>query len=82
MLILQKASFCKEYLKQCMVTFSTDSVLQGLGKVHVRQVMRAPFVFYLFVKKDSRFVEKFMTLFRDKSILVKNVNGGGYVQLF
>lgn len=38
--------------------------------------------FWSMLSKTVEFANKIMTLFRDKSILPRNVNGGRYVQLF
>lgn len=58
-----------------MFLSSADNVLQGLRKKQIRQVMRASLAFDLSAKKDCRLTETFMTLFIDKCIPARNVNG-------
>lgn len=80
-LILSKAVGCQEDLKQRMFPYSADMVLQGHRKKQIRLMMRAPFSFHLYAKKNNQNAEHFMTNVCDKSIRARNIHEGRYAQL-
>lgn len=81
-LVLSKSARCKEDFEQSMFLSSAHSVLKGLGKEQIRQVLRAHLAFFLYAMKESRIAENSMILFHAKSISARNVNSGRYVQIF
>lgn len=80
-MIWSKAARQENDLQLCMFSSRADSVLQEFGTEQICQVMPASLAFYLYEKKEGQIAEFFLTLLCDKSVPVKNVDGGRYVKL-
>lgn len=72
----------KKNLKQCMFQSSGNSALREIFTKQNRQVVvQALLASHLFEEKEGQTTDVFLTPFHDKSFTIRNVNGGGYVQL-
>lgn len=61
---------------ECMFPSTADSVPQELGTELICLMTRASLAFHLYAREHNRIAEVFLTFSCEKSIPVKNVNGG------